>query len=64
MSVSVLSSSADCADDAESPDPGRAAGEAGWSERLAVRVHGEVRDQHVYSAWPFYSCRRAESAAA
>lgn len=40
----LFSSSADCPDDAESTDPGCAAGEAGWFEWLTIRVHGEVRD--------------------
>lgn len=42
MALFVLSSSAHGADDAESTDPGCITGEAGWSERLTIRVHGEV----------------------
>lgn len=38
----LRSSPADRADDAEPPDPGRAAGEAGRTERLSVGLHGEV----------------------
>lgn len=69
--VCVLSSSADCADDAESTDPGCAAGEAWWSERLAVRLHGEVSHLifgdnlilgHMTSVCTLCSCHRAESA--
>lgn len=38
----VCSSPAHSADDAEPTDPGGSAGEAGRSERLPVRLHGEV----------------------
>lgn len=38
------SSSADRTDDAESTDPCCVAGEAGRSEWVTIRVHGEVRD--------------------
>lgn len=47
--VWFLSPSADCADDAESTDPGCAAGEAWWSEWLTVGLHGEVRHGLFFS---------------